>query len=123
MIRRLSLKKKLQAVIMLTVAAALLLACSALMTYDVASARSAMRSEAEILAGMVVENCTAALTFEDIGSANQLLRGLNAQPAVSRPRSTRLPEVSLPPSAGAARRKPRSRPRKKGASSGTAGWS
>ncbi len=82
MIRRLSLKKKLQAVIMLTVAAALLLACSALMTYDVASARSAMRSEAEILAGMVVENCTAALTFEDIGSANQLLRGLNAQPAV-----------------------------------------
>jgi two-component system, sensor histidine kinase len=82
MIRRLSLKKKLQAVIMVTVAAALLLACSALMAYDVHSARSAVRSEAEILAGMIAENSTAALTFDDAGSANELLRGLHTQPAV-----------------------------------------
>jgi hypothetical protein len=82
MIRRWSLKKKLQGVIMLTVAAALLLASSALMAWEVAAARRSMRTQAEILAGMIAENCTAALVFEDRAAAGELLRGLDAHPAV-----------------------------------------
>ncbi len=82
MISHWSLKKKLQAVIMLTVAAALLVACSALMAWLFAAARGSVRSQAEILAGMVAENCTATLVFEDRAAAAELLRGLEAQPSV-----------------------------------------
>jgi two-component system, sensor histidine kinase len=82
MIRHLSLAKKLQAVIMLTVAAALLVACSALAAWEIGSSRSALRTRAEVLAGMIAENCTAALIFDDRIAALDLLRVLGARPDV-----------------------------------------
>ena len=82
LLRKLSLKRKLQAIIMLTVAAALVLACGAILTYDIAGLRSSMRSDFELLAEMVGENSTAALSFSDQRSARELLQGLKAQPAV-----------------------------------------
>ncbi len=83
MIRRLSLKKKLQAVIMLTVAAALLVACSVLLAWEVVTVRNSARTEAQVLAGMISENCAAALVFEDANAAVELLQGLTTQPSVA----------------------------------------
>jgi two-component system, sensor histidine kinase len=82
MMRRLSLKKKLQAVIMLTVAAALLVACSVLLAWEVVTVRNSVRTETQVLAGMISENCSAALVFEDASAAIDLLQGLMTQPSV-----------------------------------------
>ena len=67
---------------MLTVAAALLLASGFLLASGVLEVRKAMRDELVILAGMIGENSTAALTFDDSESATGLLRGLKTQPAI-----------------------------------------
>jgi signal transduction histidine kinase/CheY-like chemotaxis protein len=77
-----SIKQKLQAIIMLTVAAALVVASSALLANEVVTVREAMKSRLELLAGMLAANSTAALSFRDGGGAGELLQGLRAQPAV-----------------------------------------
>jgi signal transduction histidine kinase/CheY-like chemotaxis protein len=82
MIRRLSLKNKLQAVIMTTVAVALLVACSALLAWEWITVRHAVQTESKILAEMIAENCTAALVFDDHEAAAELLRTLDSQVAV-----------------------------------------
>jgi two-component system, sensor histidine kinase len=82
LLRKFSLKQKLQAVIMLTVAAALLLACGALLACDIAALRSSIQTETQTLARMIGENSTAALTFNDPRAASELLEGLRAQPGI-----------------------------------------
>ncbi len=82
MIPRLTLAKKLQGVIMLTVASALLVACSALALWEIASTRRSVRTEAETLAGMIAENSTAPLIFDDHVAALDLLRVLETRPDV-----------------------------------------
>ncbi len=79
---QLSIKRKLQGIIMLTVAAALVVACGALLAHEVVTVRRSMKSRLELLAGMIAANSTAALSFHDGGSAGELLQGLRAQPAV-----------------------------------------
>jgi signal transduction histidine kinase/ActR/RegA family two-component response regulator len=78
----LSIKQKLQGIIMLTVATALAVACGALLADEVVTVRDAMKSRLQLLAGMIAANSTAALSFHDAGSAAELLQGLRAQPAV-----------------------------------------
>ncbi len=80
--RKLSVKRKLQAIIMSTVIAALLLSCGALLAYEAVGLRSSMKADLQILARMIAENSTAALSFEDHSAARELLRSLNAQPTV-----------------------------------------
>jgi hypothetical protein len=72
----LSIKQKLQGIIMLTVATALAVACGALLADEVVTVRDAMKSRLQLLAGMIAANSTAALSFHDAGSAAELLQGL-----------------------------------------------
>jgi signal transduction histidine kinase/ActR/RegA family two-component response regulator len=80
--RKVSLKQKLRAIIMLTVAAALLLACGALLSEDVARTRASMKRRMELLAQGIGVNSTAALSFDDATSLRELLQGLITQPEV-----------------------------------------
>ena len=77
--RKVSLKQKLRAIIMLTVAAALLLACGALLSEEVARTRASMKRHLEIMAQGLGVTSTAALSFDDATSLRELLQGLQAQ--------------------------------------------
>jgi signal transduction histidine kinase/CheY-like chemotaxis protein len=82
LLRNLSIKHKLQAIIMSTVVAALLLASAALLASQAIGLRTSMKAGLRTLAGMIGENSTAALSFGDPISAGELLQGLKAQPSV-----------------------------------------
>jgi signal transduction histidine kinase/DNA-binding response OmpR family regulator/HPt (histidine-containing phosphotransfer) domain-containing protein len=77
--RDLSIKRKLQLIIMLTAGAALLVACGAFLAYDRMVFRSDMRNDLSILAEIVGSNSTAALSFNDPKSAEEILKGLKAK--------------------------------------------
>ncbi len=81
-LRTLSIRQKLQAIIMLTVAAALLVASGALLGHDVARLRSSLKNELRAQAEMVGMNSMAALSFVDRRSAGELLQSLQAQRAI-----------------------------------------
>jgi two-component system, sensor histidine kinase len=83
-LRRLSIRKKLQAMIMVSVAAALVLACGALSAFAIAAMRDSIRTGAGILARVIGENSTAALSFNDARAAAELLQGLKGQPSITR---------------------------------------
>ena len=80
--RRVSLKQKLRAIIMLTVAAALLVACGALLSEEVARTRASLKRQMEIMARGLGVTSTAALSFDDAASLRELLQGLQAQTAI-----------------------------------------
>jgi signal transduction histidine kinase len=67
---------------MLTVSAALSLACGAILTFDIVSLRSSIRGDLQLLAEVIGANSTAALTFNDPKSAQELLQSLKALPSV-----------------------------------------
>ena len=77
--RRLPIKLKLQLIIMTTVGAALLLACTAVLTYDHYAFRNSIRNDLDVLAEMLGSNSTAALSFGDRRSVEELLSGLRAK--------------------------------------------
>jgi len=81
-LHKLPLKRKLQAIIMLTVSLALVLACSALVAYEYAGLRSSLRSEVETLAQVMGSNSATSLVFTDQKPASALLRGLKAHPHI-----------------------------------------
>src|ERR1017187_10491945 len=76
--RNTTIEIKLRLIIMLTVVAALALACVAILTYDRMTFRSSMQRDLAILAEMVGSNSTAAITFGDQKAAADLLAGLKA---------------------------------------------
>ncbi|MGD0694031.1 MAG: response regulator [Terriglobia bacterium] len=80
--RDLSIKRKLQLIILSAAGAALLLSCAAFLAYDYVAFRSAMRNNLSILADIVGSNSTATLTFNDPNSAKEILQGLRAQPHI-----------------------------------------
>ncbi len=63
----LSIKQKLRLIIMVTVGAALMLACTAVLGYDYVTFR---------------ENSTAALSFGDQNATEEILSGLKAEPGI-----------------------------------------
>ena len=77
--RNLNVRHKLRLVIMVTVTAALLCACIAVLTYDRFAARETMRSDLAVLAEMLGANSTAALSFDDPRVARELLSTLRAK--------------------------------------------
>jgi signal transduction histidine kinase len=77
--RNLPIKYKLRLIIIFTVSLALLLACIAILRYDKMVTRNEMREELETLAEIVASNNTAALTFGDRASAEEILSGLKAR--------------------------------------------
>jgi len=80
--RDLSIKRKLQLIIMLTAGAALVVACGAFLAYDRLAFRSTMTTDLSILAEIVGSNSTAALSFNDPKAAEEILRGLKAKPHI-----------------------------------------
>ncbi len=82
LLSHLSIKRKLQGIIMLTVTATLLLVCGLLLATFAVATRRTMQSELELLAQMVGQNSTGALSFNDYASAQSLLQGLRTQPAL-----------------------------------------
>src|SRR3989442_7842150 len=79
----LSIKQKLNLIVMATTCAALLCAFAALLGYDVVVSRSAMWRDVSIMADMIAANSTAALSFRDPKAANEALGILKADPHVS----------------------------------------
>ncbi len=77
--RNLPVRYKLRLIIMLTVTAALLCACAAVLAYDRIAARNSMRNNLQVLADIVSANSTAALSFEDARVGSELLSTLNAK--------------------------------------------
>ena len=61
----------------------LLLACLAIVAYDITELRRGMVNDTSTLANMVAENSTAALTFHDAQAAKEVLRSLHTQPHVT----------------------------------------
>jgi diguanylate cyclase (GGDEF)-like protein/PAS domain S-box-containing protein len=80
--RDLSLRKKLVVVIMAATLPALLLGGSVVVTYQVAFARRAMAEQLDTLAQIVGSNCTAALSFDKSGTAEEILAALRSEPDV-----------------------------------------
>src|ERR1700723_2136340 len=84
LLRGLPIQRKLQTIIMVPAVAALLVACGALLAYEITDARESLRMSVGMLAGTIAENSTAALCFDDAKSASSLLAGLKSQPAIIR---------------------------------------
>ncbi len=80
---RLSLKCKLQSVIMGTVAAALLMVCGLMFFSEASARRSDVREKLEILAQMTGQNSVAALSFGDQDAAHSLLQSLETEPGIA----------------------------------------
>ncbi len=76
--RRSSLRVKMVLVIFLTSAIALAMACAAFVAYEYSSVRSRMVTQLGALAGIVGENCKAAVVFGDKSDAERTLSGLRA---------------------------------------------
>jgi signal transduction histidine kinase/CheY-like chemotaxis protein len=77
--RNLPVKRKLQLIIMFTVAAALMLACTAILAYGQYSGAQDLRHDLGILAEIFASNSTAALTFGDQKAAAEILSGLRVK--------------------------------------------
>ncbi|MBZ5635117.1 MAG: response regulator [Acidobacteriia bacterium] len=75
----LPIKYKLRLVIMATVSCALMLACAAVLVYDQIAARESMRNDLDVLAEIFASNSTAALSFNDGPTAEELLSALEAK--------------------------------------------
>ncbi|HYR89233.1 MAG TPA: response regulator [Terriglobia bacterium] len=81
-IRNLSIKHKLNLIVMLTTTVALLSAFAVLVAYDVINARRQMIRNLSMMAEVVANNSTAALTFNDPKFANEALSVFKANPQV-----------------------------------------
>ena len=80
--RDISLRSKLTFVIMATCSTALLLACLAVGAYDLLDLKRTMANDLDIIAGIISSNSTAALAFNDAGSARDVLAALHSEPHV-----------------------------------------
>ncbi len=84
LLRGLSIQRKLQVIIMVPAVAALLVACGALLAYEITDARTSLKMGLSLLTEMIAENSTAALCFDDAKAAGSLLAGLKSTPAIVR---------------------------------------
>ena len=78
-LRDMSMGRKLTAIILSITAVTLLLACAVMVSYDVVTNQRAIAIDASILADMVAANSTAALTFNDVPAAHEVLQSLRSQ--------------------------------------------
>ncbi len=76
-LRAISIRNKLKLIIMLTSAAALVLAACAFFINDVRSLRGRLVDEVGVLAQVMAENCNFAMAFGDVDAASRLLAALH----------------------------------------------
>jgi signal transduction histidine kinase/DNA-binding response OmpR family regulator len=81
-LQRLSIKRKLTVVTMVTSGAALLVACAVFAVYDYVTARRTLLDETTTMTDIVGGNSTAALSFEDAEAASAILSRLRVQEAI-----------------------------------------
>ena len=82
-LRDLPIRQKLTLAITVTSAVALLLLSGTLLIRDVLSFRQDLGEDLRALAAIVADNSTAALSFEDVESAQEMLAALSAKPHVT----------------------------------------
>ena len=82
--RSLGIRRKLILVIQLISSVALLVACAAFMLYVWIAMRRAMAEDLTVLANVLANNSTAALTFGDGASGRESLQPLRARPHILR---------------------------------------
>ena len=80
--RDLPIRHKLRLIVMVTVGAALLVACGAVLVYDYYTLRGSLRRDLGVLAEMTGDNSTAALSFGDRKTAKELLLGLREKQSI-----------------------------------------
>ncbi|HEV8543323.1 MAG TPA: CHASE sensor domain-containing protein [Verrucomicrobiae bacterium] len=79
---RSSIKRKLTLIIMLTCSVALLLACAAILIFEIAGFKQVLRRNTEVMAQVIGANSAAALSFKDKDAAKETLSALKAEPYV-----------------------------------------
>ncbi|HET7750509.1 MAG TPA: response regulator [Terriglobales bacterium] len=80
--RDISIGSKLTFLIVATSSTALLLACLAVGAYDLLDLKRSMASDLYVIAAIVGENSTAALTFNDANAAHDVLAALRSEPHI-----------------------------------------
>jgi signal transduction histidine kinase/CheY-like chemotaxis protein len=80
--RDLPIRYKLKLIVMLTVGAALSVSCGVVLVYDYYTLRDSLRRDLGVLAEMIGDNSTAALSFGDRKTAGELLSGLRAKRSI-----------------------------------------
>src|ERR1700692_4887170 len=80
--RDLSIRQKLQTIVMVTSAVALVVASVVFTLYDRSTFLSAKTQDLSVSATMIGSNSTAALSFGDAKSAREILAALRAKPNV-----------------------------------------
>src|SRR6266446_5696041 len=83
-IRDLSIKQKLNTIVMLTTGTALFLGFVAFVAYDIMTSRQNIARNLSMMAEIVANNSTAALTFNDPKSAEEALAVFKANPHVQK---------------------------------------
>src|ERR1700674_292254 len=78
----LSLARKLTAIGVVTSTASLVVACAALLAYDVSSSRQRLVRDTGLLADVVGANSTAALAFGDAQGARETLGAVSVNPHI-----------------------------------------
>ena len=81
--RNLSIKQKLTLSIMFTSSVSLLLVCTAFVLYERATFQQTMHDNLATLARVIGDASTAALTFNDPGTAKEVLTALHAKPQIT----------------------------------------
>jgi two-component system, sensor histidine kinase and response regulator len=80
--RDLPIRHKLRLIVMLTVGAALTVACAVILIYQYYALRDSLRSDLGILAEITGDNSAAALSFADQRAAEELLSGLREKRSI-----------------------------------------
>jgi len=81
-LRSLPMRRKLTVSILLVSSLASLLACAVFGAYDWVTYRQAMQRDLTTLGGVLANNSTAAITFQDANTAEEVLRGLRVHPRI-----------------------------------------
>jgi two-component system sensor histidine kinase/response regulator len=74
-----SIRQKITQLVLLTCGVALLVACGVFAIYDITTTRASLARDLTTLAQITGANSTAALSFDDAQSANEILSSLSAQ--------------------------------------------
>jgi signal transduction histidine kinase/CheY-like chemotaxis protein len=80
--RDLPIRYKLKLIVMLPVGAALTVACGAILIYHYYTLRDSLRRDLSVLAEITADNSTAALSFGDRKTAEELLSGLREKRSI-----------------------------------------
>src|ERR1700674_4938822 len=80
--RDLSIRQKLQGIVLVTGCAALLVSSVTFSIYDRTTFLRARTNGLIVSAEMIGSNSTAALSFRDVNSAREILNALQAEPSV-----------------------------------------